>query len=654
MVESLLNAELKALIDAVQVVSFDVFDTLLLRHQFVPADVFDDIPSTGGGAPFRLRRILAERATRWRYPRQPDISVRQIYELLPSATPEAEIAAEKRATYRNPELWAVFQYARTAGKRLIAVSDMYLPAATIADLLANAGFSGLEEIFVSNEIGHTKHSGALFLWISEKMGVPGESFLHIGDNEQADYRQAIASGWRAYHVPSPTARFLHRNPIHPKVLAALLRRKTTSHSLLLGLMRDHLAKSPDDYWYVLGFATVGPIANAFVQWVAARAHSLDVECLHFLARDGCLPEMIFRLRYPDRASRYTLASRRLFLVPALAERLDNHTLQALCSGLPGTPAQDYWYRLGLDDMEIKSALDAHFPDGSRIWTLADRAKLELFFRQIYPLLREHAKRERNALERYLAFTGLLRSQKRSMIVDIGWRASSQRCLEGAFPELLGTAGSYFGLEADAYSNGLMNGYLFDRGRPRSSRNVAMHCVELVELMFSAPEPSIRHLAGGSDPTGAIREPTGPEEEFRSGVVASIHRGAMDFTEKLLALEESGYQLDLNRSDVLLFLKSILFHPRLADCQMLGAIPHALGLGADRYEPILPQELPSNLIETFREHFGSQRKRLYWPRGLVAAVAGQRGPLPAFGTRIATTAYALAMTGRHLIGRALSR
>ncbi|MFN3261381.1 MAG: HAD-IA family hydrolase [Pikeienuella sp.] len=88
-----------------------------------------------------------------------------------------------------------------AGKRLVAVSDMYLPEAALSALLERAGLLGrFERVFVSSEAGWTKKGGRLFPLVAASLGLPPERILHVGDRMEADVAPAEAAGMRAAHL----------------------------------------------------------------------------------------------------------------------------------------------------------------------------------------------------------------------------------------------------------------------------------------------------------------------------------------------------------------------------------------------------------------------------------------------------------------------
>lgn len=651
----MLNEHTRDLINDVEVVSFDVFDTLLLRCHYSPTDVFAEAADPHGPRSFRLRRIAAERIARFIHRHQEDVSLDQIYRFL-GAAPEREIYAERKSLFSNPEVQAIYRYALDRGKRVIAISDMYLPEPVIREALAGAGYTAISKVYVSNVVGLTKGGGRLFRHVIRDLGLDAHRILHVGDNAVSDYVLPRREGLRALHIPSTRARFEAGIPMHPGLVRALQHSRRPLHSLLLGLMRDALAdhRPESDYWYVIGFSVVGPVVNAFVDWIKEQVNEGGHDKVFFLARDGHLPRKIFSLKYPGTSSEYTFASRRLFLVPAL-EHLDEITIEGLCSALPGTPSWEYWERLGIDNPAVEKLLGAHFPNNPRIWSPADRRRLAAFFTEAHSLFQEDAIHEKERLRDYLSSIGMLKNGSRPLIVDVGWRASSQCYLEKAFPELKGTHGAYFGLTTEAYRNGRMKGFFFDGNTPARMHHLTMHCVEIIELMFSAPHPSVHTIESAADGSYTPRyEASTTEEEQRISIVERLHQGAMDFTHRLMELETRGYPIRIGREDAALCIEPLMLHPTPVDIAQFGSLPHALGLGESRYETLLPDDLPKSPLRLLGQYLGKPRKRLYWPRGITRAILFRHGHIYGFGARCAITVYCLVLIGRGILYRALGK
>lgn len=212
-----------ALSNAVRVVSFDLFDTLLLRRCQPELVRFGHIAKAQEKALAGIVPVKAEALYKARlkvhkeaYDRvnrgesaeatHGEIIAALCHQCaLPAATgpilARAEIEWECRAVTKNRSL-AMLCTELTTTKPVILTSDMYLPAAALHAILQRQ----LPELAslplaVSSDVGATKRSGHLFSWLAEHFGVPASTILHIGDNIQADVQMATVAGLQACWVP---------------------------------------------------------------------------------------------------------------------------------------------------------------------------------------------------------------------------------------------------------------------------------------------------------------------------------------------------------------------------------------------------------------------------------------------------------------------
>ena len=64
-------------------------------------------------------------------------------------------------------------------KKMILVSDMYLPKECIVKILENAGYRGMEKVYLSNEYQKSKADGRLFGEIGHALAVMVVFVFHI-------------------------------------------------------------------------------------------------------------------------------------------------------------------------------------------------------------------------------------------------------------------------------------------------------------------------------------------------------------------------------------------------------------------------------------------------------------------------------------------
>jgi HAD superfamily hydrolase (TIGR01549 family) len=204
--------------DAIEFVSFDIFDTLVRRDCNKPSDIFNriaehailkNVPINCDPDSFRNSRIYFEKKARLNSSAQ-DVTLEEIYahSPYPKKIQQALIEIEK-----NTEILSLFPdpVAKkliteiSKYKKIIAISDMYLDSNFISNLLSKhfpeVNFS---RIFISSETKLTKASGDMYSHVLKKLEISAHNILHIGDNVKSDFNNAIDKGIKAFHYNSPS------------------------------------------------------------------------------------------------------------------------------------------------------------------------------------------------------------------------------------------------------------------------------------------------------------------------------------------------------------------------------------------------------------------------------------------------------------------
>ena len=77
---------------------------------------------------------------------------------------------------------AVYEYALLKGKRIIIVSDMFLPKSFIERILVKNGYDKYEKLYLSSEYKKIKFTGSLFKIVLAELEVKPSQILHVTIN----------------------------------------------------------------------------------------------------------------------------------------------------------------------------------------------------------------------------------------------------------------------------------------------------------------------------------------------------------------------------------------------------------------------------------------------------------------------------------------
>lgn len=193
-----------------EVISFDVFDTLIERDVSDATNIFkrtgSRILGDGFAEEFRLKRIQAEKIARKKLSEN-EVTLDEIYEQLEGyetavkkSLMEAEMKIELESCSQKKEMYKVFSWACENKSSVVLISDMYLSEKCIDRILRKCGYKGYKKIYVSNEYGVNKASGKLYDLVQNDLSVQKNRVIHIGDSIRADFIGAHRRGMHAILV----------------------------------------------------------------------------------------------------------------------------------------------------------------------------------------------------------------------------------------------------------------------------------------------------------------------------------------------------------------------------------------------------------------------------------------------------------------------
>jgi FkbM family methyltransferase len=344
------NAKFTRIIKAIEnektkFVSFDVFDTAILRPVLEPHDIFaflnrvarDELKSINLN--FSEIRRQCERNLRLEMDADgltQDPSLEQIYERIAGdfclnfksleKIKQLELDLEIRLSLKNPLIFSIYESALAAGKEVIFCSDSYFDKKTLVKMLVDAGYKKFHMVFSSCEIGATKKHGTMFPYVLEFLNVEANSILHLGDNIKSDDFNPKKINIRTFHVVAPRDQFLNKKGVHRSLWKAPGTLDFTTRCQLAifanRFFSGNPAINPEESLFTgnhekFGYYAVGPFLYWLVKWIRREAQAREIDRLCFLSRDGYLPLKAWEILYgsDDEAptSLYLYASRRSFL-----------------------------------------------------------------------------------------------------------------------------------------------------------------------------------------------------------------------------------------------------------------------------------------------------------------------------------------------------
>jgi FMN phosphatase YigB (HAD superfamily) len=650
------DQELTRSIASADVVSFDVFDTLVTRPLSHPRALFEllapkasalfeahALSLRGFGDFRRLREDAAlQAADEARASGVEEYRLLAVYEALCARVgAPAGLAVQLKQLEEEVELAIhlprqrgrlLFELAARHGKRIVLLSDIFLDAAVVADILRRCGYTEHQRLYVSSEHGLLKKTGRLYEHVGKLEGRP-RNWLHVGDNYLVDVQMPARQGIRAHHLPSitdlyakePHVREIWRHANLGEQLGAALQHGVISRKFYdrpaTALKRARFEGSP----YRLGYEAGGPLMLAFVQWIAEKARRDKVTDLYFLARDGHLPKQVYELiaaATPGAAkAHYLYASRRAYSVASLRSVRDVVASLDLKSGAM-TLADVLRYRFGIDPEQIiAGSLEAEGfasdQDRLDLREPAQRKRLERFLVGHAALILGQAAEERADLLDYLGTQGVLDPSRSIALVDIGHNASLQVAL-AALTERNDCRGYYFATfypAREAYLAGHdISSYLLEFEESRSSEHVYCQNVGLFEFLFLPALPSLARMQRAANGELQPKFVAG-DESGRFRVIEEVHRGVLDFCRDVVrASFGQPWLFQISKNDAIREFAHFAVHPDRDDAALLDGIGFVDRFGGfpTRY---LIAPARSGPLNTF--NFAEHERESWWKNGARA-------------------------------------
>lgn len=526
------------------IVSFDVFDTLLLRCVDDPTTLFHIVGAQLNVLDFPTLRIEAERAAR-QDEVHGEVTLAQIYARLADQGIDAaagmrlEWEMERACCYASPYWLRVVQALAAQGKTLIAVSDMYLSKAQIITLLEESGYPPFSQVFVSCEYGANKASGELFAIVLRQCG-EAKTYVHVGDHPHSDHTVPRRYGFLVLRAPNVHAMGERYRAHDMSKVTGSVYRALVNAKLHGGEQR--LSKA-----FELGYVYGAILAIGYCQFLHEQRRQQQLDQLLFLARDGDILQQVYALLYPQEQGD-------LHYVP--------WSRTAGSKLLANVWRSDYYRRFllhkcgqGLTVAQVLKAMDleALLPSLCAACSLEEtseltlhserviRAFLDRHFAQVRDIYAPQIAGAKQRLEPWLSTPGKVG------VVDIGWTGSAAIALRalvrewGWQKEIIGfLVGSdtphdhiQGGRSAGAHALGILHTYAFSPAHNRAlwKRHdpTALHNV-LAELLFASPTPSLKRFWQQPDGTGVLCQK--PMEEA-GAQYAQIQQGIRCFVHDYL-------------------------------------------------------------------------------------------------------------------------
>lgn len=515
--------EVKAKLAQYDIITFDVFDTLITRCVRKPEDVFAIVEARG-----KMSGIIQGDFARDRYEAEQQawklcgdgVDFEKIYEFLRNnfgygeaqcaSLMALELDTERRVVVPRKAVRSLLYQLREMGKHILLCSDMYLSSQQIRDLLAHCGYPEDMEIWVSSEQEATKHSGKL--WDLLFAALPdGETSIHVGDNEHGDCYQVCQRGREALLLDSGLSLF-EKSELHGYL--SKYENENLGSSLVLGyLINNACFNSPfQDCLNEQEIVAVwgGAVFACFMEFLDRKR---DDTQLLFLTREGFLLKNL-----------YECYCRGLGVKPQCGGLF--YASRTATSGASVTSEEDILESMlgakfhGPVEYFLENRLNYILPINSALFGLEislPEQRRELF-EKLHPYISEiihNGMEQKLAYRRYIA--SVRKDEKRLTVVDVGYNGTIQYNLSKILGEKVG--GRYLFLNDGAWPK--KNGCLCEAlANPRDGQHPLYDNLLFLEAVMQVPYGQLRRM------------------EINQGEVRAVFNADANFSEEITAAQQA--------------------------------------------------------------------------------------------------------------------
>ena len=550
----------KKQIDAHDLISFDVYDTLLSRIFSSPEDVFSYIEQKYEMPGFKEKRIEANIKAYNSKRQSQEVSLELIYSFMPDSMKKArqyEEYVECNCVHPNEPLKKLVNYSKKQNKRVIFTSDMYLDREIIESLLKKCGYSDYE-LFLSSNIGKTKVTGDLYKFVIDKTGIKPKQMLHIGDNYQYDYVNPGNIGIDCIFIKNNYQSLLdEREPI--RIWRDSTR--TISTSAICSILATYRGDRTN-YWTQFGREFVGPIVLSYVLWLNKMFEYDNKKTILFIARDGFLLNEALKILNPNKYdTHYVYAPRRVSNICNLDFDLKFRNADVQASSFADSILINY---LNYDVKKVKE--------------LNLKEKEELVYKNL-TTIKNKSKAIVDSYHKYIC--GMTVDNNLAIVDSSTLNFSTQKMMEKILPDA-NICGYYWVSQFED-----INKDEFLERKHRSYVKTHVNHVKdwfLMEFTLTSPELPIIDVVEGKP----VYKTANKYDSMRAEVFPLITEGALDFIKRFKELVPN-YEMFIIESDIIeKYVNCWIDHPSKEDKQNFMNMKLPVDCEHQSYEQIFKQ------------------------------------------------------------------
>lgn len=325
------KADLLHLINRSDVISFDLFDTLIMRKTLYFEDLLEIIAHEIGKNGLKIQDFVTKRLkAEIELSREKVPSLQEIYSYMLhdfelkyiDKLTAIEYENDKKILIARTDMVDLLNYSLKEGKKVCITTDTYYSEEQIRGIIKKCGINADVDVLTSCD-NKTSKSQNLFEVLKNKFSET--RIVHIGDDEKADVESAKEHGIFAFRI------FNGRDILELVGGFGIADSMSNlSDRIKVGMFVSKIFNTPfvfDEDGISLrdtkeiGYVLFSPMIMDFTWWIGKKAQSKKAATVLFTARDGFVLQKIYDILFGGEKSFYFLTSR----IAALRACIENET-----------------------------------------------------------------------------------------------------------------------------------------------------------------------------------------------------------------------------------------------------------------------------------------------------------------------------------------
>ena len=463
---------------------------------------------------------------------------------------EYEMQMESAILVARERFVELLAFLKHHDKRLFVLSDIYLPSQLLTGLLADKGLDHyFESIISSADSFNAKASGTAYPLIQEKFNLEKNRWIHIGDHIWSDGEKPSEFGIDAFVLIDKKE--AKRKQIAKRYDFQGRKQHIWSGRNIQQIMAPMEAENVDrSALYADGYQFFAYLFGCMLFKLKERVDELEINKLYFCSREGWMLkkcwELMSPILWPEDQGKYELhylyVSRLALGKASRANRglqfddIENalrpvnnkdFTDVARIYGLDIKPLETYLLRHELTIETDISAISRSNETFKKLLRLCDDDEFQ-------QAIKQQTKASNDALCAYLEAENFLspaknrvnvNKQDRVALIDIGWVGTIQSSLDQAISHRIDDRPIIHGflMASNANSNlypsshhSQIEGILYDDGRFSSVLSIINSCKDVFEEVTRASHPTLlEYLSEKDEPDEENIQGKGYQLKFRS-------------------------------------------------------------------------------------------------------------------------------------------